>query len=145
MGFLQHCLKLVVKVNMIFNSDKFESLRFWPGKTPQPDLVYTAPDGTAIEDKSHLRDLGVEISNDLTFYIHIENTIIKGMCHTIVHKRFLWFQLCLHCFCLCNLIHCFCLMFYLDQLCMPTVLSAPRRLGIAFVSVGKNFCFTIRQ
>ena len=72
---LESIYQWATEVNMIFNSDKFESLRFWPGKTPQPDLVYTAPDGTAIEDKSHLRDLGVEISNDLTFYIHIENTI----------------------------------------------------------------------
>ena len=32
------------KVNMTFNSDKFESLRFWPGKTPQPTFSYTAPD-----------------------------------------------------------------------------------------------------
>ena len=72
---LESIYQWATEVNMIFNSDKFESLRFWPGKTPKPDLVYTAPDGTAIEDKSHLRDLGVEISNDLTFSIHIENTI----------------------------------------------------------------------
>ena len=62
-------------VNMTFNSDKFESLRFWPGKVPKPDITYTAPDGQNIEDKQHLRDLGVENSNDLTFTVHIENTI----------------------------------------------------------------------
>ena len=62
-------------VNMTFNSDKFESLRFWPGKVPKPDITYTAPDGQNIEEKQHLRDLGVEISNDLTFTVHIENTI----------------------------------------------------------------------
>jgi hypothetical protein len=60
---------------MIFNSEKFESLRFWPGKTVQPDIYYTAPDGTLIEEKTHLRDLGVELSNDLSFSLHIENTV----------------------------------------------------------------------
>ena len=56
---LQSIYDWAEEVNMTFNSDKFESLRFWPGKTPQPSLSYTAPDGTVIEDKSHLRDLGV--------------------------------------------------------------------------------------
>ena len=56
---------------MIFNSETFESLRFWPGKTVQPDFHYTAPDGTLIEEKTHL---GVELSNDLTFSLHKENT-----------------------------------------------------------------------
>ena len=34
-----------------------------------------SPDNTPIEEKSHLRDLGVEISSDLTFQTHIENTL----------------------------------------------------------------------
>ena len=61
-------------VNMLFNSDKFECLRFWPGKT-QPSFQYQSPDGTPIEVKDHLRDLGVEIGNDLTFSVHIQNTV----------------------------------------------------------------------
>ena len=61
-------------VNMLFNSDKFECLRFWPGKT-QPSSHYQSPDGSVIEEKTHLRDLGVEIGNDLTFTIHIQNTV----------------------------------------------------------------------
>ena len=72
---LETIYEWAAEVNMTFNSDKFESLRFWPGKTPKPDFDYTSPDGTVIEEKSHLRDLGVEISNDLTFSLHIENTI----------------------------------------------------------------------
>ena len=63
---------------MTFNSYKFESLRFLPGKTPKPDFNYIAQGGTVIEEKSHLRDLGVEISNDLTFSLHVENTIAAG-------------------------------------------------------------------
>ena len=62
-------------VNMIFNSDKFECLRFWPGKTTKPDFQYMSPSNTPIEEKPHLRDLGVEISSDLSFSTHIENTV----------------------------------------------------------------------
>jgi ribonuclease P/MRP protein subunit RPP40 len=62
-------------VNMVFNSDKFECLRFWPGKSSKPDNQYLSPDNTPIEEKLHLRDLGVEISSDLSFSMHIENTI----------------------------------------------------------------------
>ena len=59
---------------MIFNSDKFECLCFWPRHT-KPDFTYKSPDGSVIEEKDHLRDLGVEMSNDLTFNIHIANTV----------------------------------------------------------------------
>ena len=60
-------------VNMEFNSDKFEVLRFWPGE--KPEWQYFAPDGKIIEEKSDLRDLGVQISSNLKFSDHIENTI----------------------------------------------------------------------
>ena len=33
-------------VNMVFNSDKFECLRFWPGKTSKPDFAYKFPEAT---------------------------------------------------------------------------------------------------
>ena len=58
---------------MVFNSDKFECLRFWPGKTPKPQSGYMSPDGTPIEEKDHLRDLGVQIETDLTFSPHPEH------------------------------------------------------------------------
>ena len=61
-------------VNMTFNSDKFECLRFWPRKS-KPDFLYRSPDGTVIEEKQHLRDLGVEMASDLTFSVHIANTV----------------------------------------------------------------------
>ena len=59
---------------MVFNSDKFECLRYWP-RSAKPDFCYTSPDGTIIEEKAHLRDLGVEMSSDLTFNIHISNVV----------------------------------------------------------------------
>ena len=61
-------------VNMVFNSDKFECLRFWQ-RANKPDSVYTSPGGSIIEEKAHLRDLGVEMSSDLTFNLHLENTV----------------------------------------------------------------------
>ena len=63
---------------MIFNGDKFELLRFWPGKTPKPINQYRDPEGNHIEEKFHLRDLGVEISSDLSFSTHIENVASAG-------------------------------------------------------------------
>ena len=60
---------------MVFNSDKFECVRFWPGKSQKPQSQYLAPDGTPIEEKDHLRDLGVQVGTDLTFNIHIQNTV----------------------------------------------------------------------
>ena len=62
-------------VSMVFNSGKFVRLRFWPGKASTPEFQYLSPDNTPIEEKQHLRDLGVEISSDLSFTIHIENTV----------------------------------------------------------------------
>ena len=61
-------------VNMTFNSDKFECLRYWPKKN-KPEFDYKSPDGSIIEEKQHLRDLGVEMASDLTFSIHIQNTV----------------------------------------------------------------------
>ena len=59
-----------VEVNMEFNSEKFEVLRYWPAGQ-KPDLNYTSPDGTVIKEKHHLRDLGIEMASNLTFNLHI--------------------------------------------------------------------------
>ena len=72
---LQAIYRWAEEVNMVFNGDKFEMLRFWPGKSPRPDHLYSDQDGTHIEEKKHLRDLGVQVSSDLTFNIHIENVV----------------------------------------------------------------------
>ena len=62
------------EVNMVFNSDKFECLRYWPGGQ-KPGTSYQSPDGSDIKEKQHLRDLGVEMSSDLTFNTHIANVV----------------------------------------------------------------------
>ena len=63
------------KVNMFFNSDKFESLRFWPGSGDPPEFQYLGPDDSPIEVKTNLRDLGVQLSSDLSFKVHVEKTV----------------------------------------------------------------------
>ena len=72
---LQAIYKWAEQVNMVFNGDKFEMLRFWPGKTPKPDHLYSDQSGENIVEKSHLRDLGVQVSSDLSFNIHTGNVV----------------------------------------------------------------------
>ena len=63
------------KVNMTFNSEKFECMRYWADTTKAPDYQYLGPDSKPIKVKTDLRDLGVQLSSDLSFSIHIENTV----------------------------------------------------------------------
>ena len=72
---LNHIYTWAEEVNMRFNSDKFESLRFWSDPTKVPPVEYIAPDKQPIQVKSDLRDLGIRISSNLNFNIHIENTV----------------------------------------------------------------------
>ena len=63
------------RVNMTFNSGKFECMRYWADPTQAPDYQYLGPDSKPIKVKTDLRDLGVQLSSDLSFSIHIENTV----------------------------------------------------------------------
>ena len=74
---LQTIYNWAEKVNMTFNSEKFECVRYWPGTSP-PDFFYQAPDLTKIEEKTQLRDLGVEISSDLKFNDYISNIVTSA-------------------------------------------------------------------
>ena len=71
---LQTVYEWADRVGLQFNSKKFECLRYWPG-TAIPEHFYLSPDGTRIEDKLNLRDLGVQLSSDCTFSIHIDNVV----------------------------------------------------------------------
>ena len=62
-------------VNMHFNADKFECLRFCSKPSLLPEYQYLAPDSEEIKVKSNLRDLGVQVSSDLTFKSHIIKTV----------------------------------------------------------------------
>ena len=58
--------------NMEFNSDKFELLRYrLRGSTVQNSAGYKSNIGSEIEEKDHVKDLGVKISSDATFSRHI--------------------------------------------------------------------------
>ena len=76
---LQADLQLIydwaTNVNMKFNSDKFECVRYWSNQANAPAFQYISPDNKPIEVKSNLRDLGVQLSSSLNFSIHIGNTI----------------------------------------------------------------------
>ena len=63
------------KVNMTFNSDKFECMRYWADPEVAPSFQYHGPDDQPIQVKTNLRDLGVQLSSNLSFGIHIENTV----------------------------------------------------------------------
>ena len=66
-NYLEAIYRWAEDTNTVFNGDKFELLRFWPGTTPKPPNQYKDPEGNLIEEKLHLRDLGVEVSSDLSF------------------------------------------------------------------------------
>ena len=64
------------RVNMHFNGDKFECLRFWPSNTSTaPEFEYKGPAGEVIEVKNNLKDLGVHLSSDLSFTFYVEKTV----------------------------------------------------------------------
>ena len=72
--------------NASFNNKKFEALRYGTNDTVKCTTSYTAPDGTIITEKQHLRDLGVTMSADGTFKQHIHNMCqsAKNMCSWIL-------------------------------------------------------------
>ena len=55
---------------MTFNSDKFECMRYWADPMKAPAFQYKGPDEKPIKVKTDLRDLGVQLSSDLSFKIH---------------------------------------------------------------------------
>ena len=63
--------------NMSLNGDKFE--HFHVGHNlQQPKAEYQDPTGNIIEEKEHIKDLGVTISNDLTWTKHIKQVVSKA-------------------------------------------------------------------
>ena len=75
MAYLQYEYNWAKHVNMEFNADKFECLQFGPN--PMSDLTcqYMVPDNSFIQVKDSLCDLGVQLSNVLSFPIHIESIV----------------------------------------------------------------------
>ena len=64
--------------NMVFNSSKFELLRYRHPKQEVTDNNYTTPEGGVIIQRNQLRDLGITISDDASFDHHIDNNVAKA-------------------------------------------------------------------
>ena len=62
-------------VNMTFNSKKFEWMRYVASSEVAPAYQYKSPENTDIVEKQDLKDLGVRLSTDLTFSLHIEKVV----------------------------------------------------------------------
>ena len=62
-------------INMMFNSDKFEWIRYSLTPESAPEFQYLSPDLSIIEQKDNLRDLGVRLSSDLSFNLQIEKAV----------------------------------------------------------------------
>ena len=62
------------KNNMEYNGDKFEGMQYG-NKEPQ---TYTTPNLQNIDTQMQVNDLGVIMSEDLTFGLHINNIVAKG-------------------------------------------------------------------
>ena len=61
--------------NMELNGDKFECLRYGPNKDLQSSTTYLSNTGQAIQEKDHVKDLGVTMGRDGTFSMHITNAV----------------------------------------------------------------------
>ena len=71
------------EVNMEFNSDKFELMRYQANKRqPRPPQTLVSDAGTQIEEKKNLTDLGVTMSDDATFSLYIQEKVstVKKLC-----------------------------------------------------------------
>ena len=61
--------------NMEFNSLKFELLRYGKNNNLKENTCYVSPESNLIEEKEHVKDLGITLSSDATFKVHINNII----------------------------------------------------------------------
>ena len=64
--------------NMMFNSSKFELLRYDHPNVEPSDDGYKTPEGINIQQCKHLRDLGVIMSDDGNFQQQIDNVVTKA-------------------------------------------------------------------
>ena len=75
---LQTVYSWAENVNMLFNSGKFEWIRYTVDTASAPCFQYLAPDSSHIDQKNNLRDLGVRVSDDLSFSMQIEKVVTSA-------------------------------------------------------------------
>ena len=75
-----------VENNMSFNNNKFELIRYGLNTLLKDSTHYFGPDGSEIESKPHVKDLGVMMSSNGSFSEHINKTCEKArdMCSWIL-------------------------------------------------------------
>lgn len=64
--------------NMSFNNNKFEHIHYSASRTDDSVYIYTAPDGSHIDTKQCIKDLGITLSSDGTFTQHIQHVVKKA-------------------------------------------------------------------
>ena len=66
---------------MEFNGDKFECIRYWPdpdiGSVFKEEFKYQSEGGKDIEETDHVKDLGILLSNDLSFSKYIDKATLS--------------------------------------------------------------------
>ena len=65
--------------NMKFNITKFNLLRYGPNEDLKRNTSYKNSDDEDIQEEKSVKDLGVQMSNDLTFTEHISSSSLKCM------------------------------------------------------------------
>ena len=83
---LEYIYKWAEENNMTFNSKKLELLRYGSNEQIKLHTTYQCPDGSVIPEKTHVRDLGVMMSNTGDFKHHISTICDKArdMCSWIL-------------------------------------------------------------
>ena len=77
-GDLDEIYRWAENNNMKFNGDKFRVLHYEIGTRTTGHRIYYTPEGTEIETTSDIKDLGVQMSNDAKFTLHISTSIKKA-------------------------------------------------------------------
>ena len=62
---------------MEFNGEKFELLRYGGNEELKKSTTYKSSDGSQIEVKSKLRDLGIIMNDEANFNDHVEHIVSK--------------------------------------------------------------------
>ena len=82
-GYLQDELNTVYlwaeNNNMTFNGDKFVGIRF---ASDDKKFPYTTPEGTPIELKDKIKDLGIIMETNLKFNTHIKKHHSESISHS---------------------------------------------------------------
>ena len=64
-------------INIKFNANRFELLRYGKKREIKSATTYKSYDDSNIDDKESVRDLGIMMSNTATFILHIRNIVKK--------------------------------------------------------------------